>query len=100
MPINLPLQEFIQYFALQNTNGTIIFYANIVFSKDGRTVERHSEVHIVTVNNKQFIYLIDINKEIPDQFDTEYDTLIYTPTLCLRIDKKDKETIVLIFPKK
>ena len=101
MQINLPLQEFINYFSLRKADGAIVFQSNIVFHFEGVTTEKNSEVHIVTINEKQFIYLIDMdNTAIPTQFDTEQNTLSYIPTLCLRIDKHDDQSVILIFPKK
>ena len=101
METSTSLNEFIHFFSLQNNNGTIIFKATVVFYYNGETKEERIEVHIVTVNNLPFIYLMNMdNKEIPDRFDIEQDTMSYVPGLCLRIDKKDREFIALVFPTK
>jgi hypothetical protein len=98
---NISLKEFIQDFAFKQTNDAIVFESNIVYHNNGETKEKKSEVRIKTLPNKQLIYLLHIdNTETPDQFDTEHDTISYIPKLCLRIDKKDGQSTVLIFPKK
>jgi len=97
----MPLNQFIQFFTLQNNNDTIIFNATIVFYYNGETKEKRTEVHIITRNGRQFIYFTNMdNKEIPDQFDAEQDIISYVPRLCLRIDKKDRQFIALVFPTK
>jgi hypothetical protein len=99
--INIPLQTFIQHFALQKTDGTITFPSTIVSYYNGITTEIHSDIEIIVLFDKQFINILNAdNKEIPYQFDVEQDIISYVPNLCLRIDKKDEEAIVLIFPKK
>lgn len=101
MEINIPLQAFVQHFVLQKTDGTITFAATIVSYYNGITTEKRCDVEIVVLFDKQFINILNANnKEMPGQFDAEQDTISYVPNLCLRIDKKDAEAIVLIFPKK
>ncbi len=101
MPINIPLQEFVRHFALQKTDRSIIFESTVVAYYNGITTEKHCQVEVVTLFDRQFVNLLNVNNnDMPDQFDVEQDTISYVPNLCLRIDKKDGEAIVLIFPKK
>lgn len=93
------LNRFIQDYDLRQTNGTVRFYAFILFYMNGNRTTKYSEIHIITSDKLSAVYFLNAeigDAGLPDVFDLKKHRAIYSTGECLRLEKDKVQ--VSIYP--
>jgi hypothetical protein len=95
------IHQFIADFQLKQPLGVIGFAAKIKFHLNGITKTRYTEVHILTGDNLNTIYLINPDlpfEDLPDTFMAKASTFKYIAGERLEIHAKEVMDYVEIIP--